>query len=207
MFTILDFPVITLFDTGASVSVLSATFADKTSLTSSLAETTDITLPSGEIIATSTCYTDVPLIIAGTTFPSTFLEFPLRGIDVILGMDWLSKFDARLQCRDQRVYLKDPKGKKVIYKGMTTQKGIKLISAMRLVNLHRKGNQIFLCSVTITKSSLPKLEEVQVVNEYVDVFPEELPGIPPERDVEFTIELMPGAGPIAKAPYRSRVGY
>jgi hypothetical protein len=46
------------------------------------------------------------------------------------------------------------------------------------------------------------LEEVPVVNEYLDVFPEELPGMPPDRDIEFVIDLVPGTSPIAKRPYR-----
>ena len=49
------------------------------------------------------------------------------------------------------------------------------------------------------------VEEVTVVNEYPDVFPEELPGMPPDRDVEFVIDLLPGTGPIAKRPYRMSV--
>jgi hypothetical protein len=49
------------------------------------------------------------------------------------------------------------------------------------------------------------LEEVPVVNEYHDAFPEELPGMPPDRDVEFIIDLLPGTGPIAKRPYRMSV--
>jgi hypothetical protein len=49
------------------------------------------------------------------------------------------------------------------------------------------------------------IEEVPVVNEYPDVFPEELPGMPPDRDVEFVIDLLPSTGPIAKRPYRMSV--
>ena len=49
------------------------------------------------------------------------------------------------------------------------------------------------------------LEDIQIVNEYPDVFPEELPGMPPERDIEFIIELLPGTAPIAKRPYRMGV--
>jgi hypothetical protein len=49
------------------------------------------------------------------------------------------------------------------------------------------------------------VKEVRVVNEYPDVFPEELPGMPPDRDVEFMIDLLPGTGPIAKRPYRMSV--
>ena len=78
---------------------------------------------------------------------------------------------------------------------------MKLISAIKLVGSLKKGHQVFLCTVT-SIHSLPKLEDVRVVSEYTDVFPEELPGIPPQRDIEFTIELLLGTGPIAKASYR-----
>ncbi|XP_074297554.1 uncharacterized protein LOC141628293 [Silene latifolia] len=79
---------------------------------------------------------------------------------------------------------------------------VKLISALKLMSMERKGYQVFLCLVASTSSSLSKLEEVPVICEFTDVFPEELPGISPERDVEFSVELVPGTGPIAKDPYR-----
>jgi hypothetical protein len=50
------------------------------------------------------------------------------------------------------------------------------------------------------------MEDLRVVCEYPDVFPDELPGMPPERDVEFIIDLLPGTAPIAKRPYRMSVG-
>jgi hypothetical protein len=56
--------------------------------------------------------------------------------------------------------------------------------------------------VVDTTVGTPALSEVPVVNEYPDVFPDDLPGLPPEREVEFRIELVPGAKPVAKAPYR-----
>ena len=55
--------------------------------------------------------------------------------------------------------------------------------------------------VVITKKEV-KVEDIHVVSEYADVFPEDLPGIPPEREVDFTIELVPGAAPVSRAPYR-----
>ena len=89
-----------LFDTGASISVVSTTFADKALLVPCTAESTPISLPSGEMVSWSTLYPDVPISFAGTVFPSTLLRFPLSEFDVILGMDWLSKYDARFLCRD-----------------------------------------------------------------------------------------------------------
>ena len=94
-----------------------------------------------------------------------------------------------------------PSGAKVTHRGVRLQPTVKIVSAMKLMSMQRKGFEVFLWSVTTTPS-LPKLEDVRVVRDFSDVFPDELPGIPPERDVEFTIELVPGTGPIAKAPYR-----
>jgi hypothetical protein len=50
------------------------------------------------------------------------------------------------------------------------------------------------------------MEDIRVVSEYPDVFPDDLPGMPPERDIEFIIDLLPGTAPIAKRPYRMSVG-
>ncbi|XP_074271181.1 uncharacterized protein LOC141595107 [Silene latifolia] len=89
-----------------------------------------------------------------------------------------------------------------IVTGVRKQTGVKLISAMKMVNALKKGHQAFLCVVTTPNSpSLPPLKDVPIVCEFPDVFSDELPGIPPERDVEFSIDLVPGTGPIAKAPY------
>ncbi|GKA31048.1 hypothetical protein Tco_0717353, partial [Tanacetum coccineum] len=60
----------------------------------------------------------------------------------------------------------------------------------------------FLASIKDTSLDGPRLESHPVVRNFPDVFPNELPGLPPEREVEFTIELIPGAQPISKAPYR-----
>ncbi|XP_074271192.1 uncharacterized protein LOC141595117 [Silene latifolia] len=201
MFTVSDIPSYILFDTGASLSFISASFAKKAALVSHSAETTPISLPSGEVVSCSTVFKDVPISIAGSILPATLISYSLAEFDSILGMDWLSRYDARFQCRDQKIFLKSPCGTKLTYKGMRMQPSIKLISAMKLIGMQRKGHEEYLCVVT-SAPSLPKLEYVPVVNEYAYVFPDELPGIPPERDVEFAIDLVPGTGPIAKAPYR-----
>ena len=76
-----------------------------------------------------------------------------------------------------------------------------MISALRASSLLKKGCQGFLASVMSNESDL-KLEDIPIVREYPDVFPEDLPGLPPEKEVEFTIDLVPGTSPMSKAPYR-----
>ena len=76
-----------------------------------------------------------------------------------------------------------------------------MISALRASSLLRKGCQGFLAYVVSEGNDL-KLEDIHIVRDYPDVFPEDLPGLPLEREVEFTIDLASGTTPISKAPYR-----
>ena len=78
--------------------------------------------------------------------------------------------------------------------------GIKLVSALRAHKLLGKGCEGFLCHAIKTESAGPSLEDIPVVREFPDVFPDEIPGLPPLREVEFCIDLTPGATPISKAP-------
>jgi hypothetical protein len=108
-----------------------------------------------------------------------------KGIDVILGMDWLGKHKVLIDCAKKYVKLTtlDGKGLEFVTKPVVTAKGI--------AN-HAKINQL----------DASQGSEVPVVNEFPDVFPEELPGMPPDRDIEFVIELKPGTTPIYKTPFR-----
>ena len=68
------------------------------------------------------------------------------------------------------------------------------------MNIHLSQHEIPIGAVFHLDAK--SLEEIPVVCEYPDVFPEELPGMPPDRDVEFVIELQPGTSPISRRPYR-----
>ncbi|GKC31284.1 hypothetical protein Tco_1038578, partial [Tanacetum coccineum] len=89
-----------------------------------------------------------------------------------------------------------------IYHGSRPGKPIKIISALKARTLISHGCKGFLASIKDTSLDGPHLESHSVVRNFSDVFPDELSGLPPEREVEFTIELIPGAQPISKAPYR-----
>ncbi|KAK1602651.1 hypothetical protein QYE76_007646 [Lolium multiflorum] len=106
-----------------------------------------------------------------------------KDIDVILGMNWLEANGALIDCVNKTVSLKSPDGSRMIYQGdKHTQIEVELqLNSMKEVKLE---------------------EDIPVVNEFQDVFPVELPGMPPDREIEFTIDLIPGTTPIAKAPYK-----
>jgi len=80
--------------------------------------------------------------------------------------------------------------------------GVKLVTMMRARKLLSKGCKGFMCHVAKTKDAGPFLEDIPMVREFPDVFPDEIPGMPPLREVEFCIKLTPGATAISMAPYR-----
>ena len=135
-----------------------------------------------------------------------FAMYHLVGIDLILGMDWLSKNHAIIDCNKKKVYLAGDiaSGKKLFFKGEQSENHPLLISYVKATKFLQKGCQGFLASVVeeIKGSKEVDPSSVRIVSEFLDVFLEELPGIPPERELEFSIDLLSGTTPISKAPYR-----
>ncbi|XP_057251674.1 uncharacterized protein LOC130591779 [Beta vulgaris subsp. vulgaris] len=86
--------------------------------------------------------------------------------------------------------------------GMDCRRPVKIISALTLKSYLRKGCPMYLCHIHDTSKERPELIDVPIVNEYQDVFPNDILNMPPKRDVEFNIDLVPGTGPISKPPYR-----
>nr|GEV38884.1 putative reverse transcriptase domain-containing protein [Tanacetum cinerariifolium] len=95
----------------------------------------------------------------------------LGSFDVVIGMDWLSKYHAKILC-DEKV-----------------------------VHIPIDGETLII-RVMEKKSNEKRLEDIPLVKEFSDVFPEDLPGLPPIRQVEFQIDIIPGTAPVARAPYR-----
>ena len=100
-------------------------------------------------------------------------------MDVVLGMDWLSKYGGNIGCASKSILLTTPEGKWIKYVSRHVLRRTQVNSFSGVVQ-----------------------EEVPVVKDYPDVFPEELPSMPPDRDIEFLIELLQGTGPISKRPCR-----
>ncbi|GKA11130.1 putative nucleotidyltransferase, ribonuclease H [Tanacetum coccineum] len=99
--------------------------------------------------------------------------------------------------------IKSPNGEVICIYGDRKSRGLNLISMMKTIKCLRKGCKAYLAYVTKARELEKKeVSNIHVVCDFPDVFPDDLPGIPPERQVEFRIDLIPGATPIAKAPYR-----
>ncbi|KAJ8769662.1 hypothetical protein K2173_005265 [Erythroxylum novogranatense] len=119
-------------------------------------------------------------------------------------MDWLSKHQAVIDCKAKTVFLKRPDQSEIVFRGGCTRALTNVVSAMQAQKLLRKGCEAYLAFVLDSQKdgAKEKLLEIPVVNEFPDVFPEELPGLPPEREVELSIEVVPDTAPISRAPYR-----
>ncbi|CAA7046091.1 unnamed protein product [Microthlaspi erraticum] len=136
-------------------------------------------------------------------FKVNLLVVPMVGYEVILGMDWLSIHMTYLDCRRGRVILEEGHGNSTIYQGIRPSNGVSLVSAMR-VRQHLIEGSAYLVAISVVEekiSSEEKIEEIPVVSGFEDVF-KSLTELPPPRSNPFTINLIPGAAPIAKTPYR-----
>jgi len=122
--------------------------------------------------------------------------------NVILGMDWLSAYSTHVDCSRKRIIFKMEGVLEFIFEGKKVNHDIPIISAVRAINLMRHECQRFLASVLDANGIDIKIETIPVINEFTDVFPKDLPGLLPDRDVEFSIDVLSGTAPISKALYR-----
>ncbi|KAI3754879.1 hypothetical protein L1987_54671 [Smallanthus sonchifolius] len=125
----------------------------------------------------------------------------LGGFDVVLGMDWLTANEAQIICKRKIIRLKAPDGSKVEVFGDRDAPMPNVISMIKAAYYLRRGCEAYLVYVIDECKEVKELGDVPVVREYPEVFPEDLPGIPPDREIEFRIDLVPDAQPVAKAPY------
>ncbi|XP_019171999.1 PREDICTED: uncharacterized protein LOC109167439 [Ipomoea nil] len=191
-----------LFDSGTSNSFVSPGLVKKLGLSGDTGVRFNVKVASGEVRMCDRLFEGVKICIKGEEFLSDLIQYDLDGMDVVLGMDWLGRFRAQILCKDQKVVLRGPSGKRVSYRGRMEEPGIKLVSMIKMKRYMDKGNEVYLCSAENLKAKGEVAQSIPVVREFLDVFPEEIPGMPPATEVEFSVDLMPGTAPISKAPYR-----
>ena len=121
---------------------------------------------------------------------------------MVLGMDWLSRHRATLDCYKKEVKLHIPGKLEVKFRGMRRELSSNMISTIAVQRMLHKGCQGYLAYVVETEKEGILVDEIPVVREFPDVFPDDITGLPPDREVEFTIDLIPGTEPISIPPYR-----
>jgi hypothetical protein len=184
MFLVNSAPTSVLFDSGASHTFISAEYVAKYSIPlCTMPSSMLVNSPRGNMRVVYRCL-GVKIKIMGREFYANPIVLQSNGIDVILRMGWLTKYDTVIHCSKRSVVLTSSEGER--FQVVAT-----LPSAAD-------------CAVNQLKRD--SIEDLRVVCECPDVFPDDLPGMPPERDIEFIIDLLPGTAPIAKRPYRMLVG-
>jgi len=180
-----------LYDSGATHSFVSKSIVLELGLPAKeLQYDLVVSTPASGLIRTSTLCARCRIEVEGRQYRVNLICLPLEGLDVILGMDWLSANHILIDCNEKRVLFPN------------SEDEVMLMSSQQVDQAIQEGSQCFLI---LTQLSVEKEDghlETAVVREFSDVFPDEVPGLPPPREIEFSIDLVPGAGPVSIAPYR-----
>jgi hypothetical protein len=127
----------------------------------------------------------------------------LGAYDLIIGMDWLAAHRTLVDCFAKRVFCVDDEGKPVEIQGVQRKVSLRFISTMKVKRCLRQGCRLYIMEA-VNERKGPSLDQYPILSKFQDVFLNELPGLPPERELDFTIELKPGAEPISKTLYRMK---
>ncbi|GJX53842.1 reverse transcriptase domain-containing protein [Tanacetum coccineum] len=201
MFLLNQHLVRVLFDSGADRSFISLSLASMLNIPSITINTLyNIEMADGNLVTTNTIIKGCTLTLLNQPFEIDLMPIKLGSFDVVIGMDWLSKYHAKILCDEKVVHI-PVDGETLIIRGDRSKTRLNLISCIK-TEKYISHCQVFMIQVMEKKADEKRLEDIPVVKEFPDVFPEDLPGIPPVRQVEFQIDLIPGAAPIARTPYR-----
>jgi len=171
-----------LFDSGALHSFVSSDFVSKQNLkVVTLDKGSYCISAAGNDISTNQVVLGATLEIGDRQFLADLVVLPGVGIDVILRMKWMSGNGVLIDTTTCVVMLRDPNTKEAF-----------LVQLPRDIHIRSMMNAV----------TSRAIKDISVVCEFPDVFPDDLPGLPPDRDVEFKIELLPGTAPISRRPYR-----
>jgi hypothetical protein len=183
MFLAISHPATVLFDSGASHSFISSSFVVKHQLPITIMKQTMlVSSPGGEMRTNHICHV-ISITIRGVDFLVNLIVLDSKGIDIILGMDWLRKYAGVILCAKRAIRLAKEDDTRVEFSAVIQAEQVSLLSKVQGTSLN----------------------EIRIAQEYPNVFPEDLPGMPPDRDIEFIIEVLPGTPPISKRPYRMSV--
>ena len=159
-------------------------------------------VPNGNTMVFERIVPGSRLVIQNKDFPADLIVLVIHDFDIVLGMDWLSRHRATLDCYKKEVRLVRLEEPGVIFMGIRREIAPSLINAMTAWKMLRKGCQGYLAFVVDRRQEGTRLEDIPTVKEFLDVFLDDLSGLPPDRAIEFVIELVPRTEPISIPPYR-----
>ncbi|GKA97962.1 retrotransposable element Tf2 [Tanacetum coccineum] len=146
--------------------------------------------------------TELEIEIDNEKFLVDLIPMPMGEINVVIGMDWICKNEAIISCQNKLIRVKTPSGGETFIYGERRKISLAICTYARAKKHLAHGCQAYLAHVVDIQKNTPKLDSIPIVQEFLDVFPEELPGGMPDRQVEFRIDLTPRSTPVSKTPYR-----
>ncbi|GKC20221.1 putative reverse transcriptase domain-containing protein, partial [Tanacetum coccineum] len=191
-----------LFDLGSDRSFVNTRFSSLLYIKPiKIEDSYEVELADGRVVSTNTILKGCTLSLVNHIFEIDLMPIELGTFDVIIGMDWLVKHDAVIFCGEKVVRI-PYENKTLIVEGDKGGSRLKISLCIKARKYVEQGCHLFLAHITKKKSKEKRLEDVPVIREFPEVFPEELPRLPPPRKVEFQIDLVSRAAPVARAPYR-----
>ncbi|XP_070667337.1 uncharacterized protein [Malus domestica] len=192
-----------LIDYGATHSVISHTFAQVTQpYLTPLRYDLEFSMPRGDRCFVDRVYPGCPVMVEDVVMSANLMPLDIMDFDVILGTDYLYYNRVKIDCYGKTITFHRSGLPEVTFVGKPSGVRHDIISAMKAKRLLSKGCQGYLAYVVLNDDAPSSVEDVRVVRYFLDVFPEDFPGLPPDRDVEFIIDLLPGTNPISLTPYR-----
>nr|GEV76150.1 hypothetical protein [Tanacetum cinerariifolium] len=191
-----------LFDSGADKSFMDIKFSHLIDIKpGKLNLSYEVELADGEVVSTNFVLRGCTLNLLDHLFDIDLMPIELGTFDVIVGMDWLVERDSFIVCGKKEVHV-PYKNKTLVVKSDSSISRLKVISYIKARKYIERGSQLFIAQVTEKEPAKKQLQDVPMIRNFLEVFPDDLLGLPPPRQVKFKIELIPGVAPVARAPYR-----
>eukprot|EP00253_Pinus_taeda_P031671 PITA_31671 len=194
-----------LIDPGATLSYVSPRVVEQCSLQSvKFKNPWLVHLATGAKRRVTAKVNNCSFTIADQPVTADLNVLPLGSYDLLIRMDWLEKHWSLVDCKTKVIYYQDQQGNRKEMQGIKQPVQVRPITANQLIKCIRKGCQVYAIQVGYadSKDKSTSVNSIPVIQEFTDVFPEEIPRLPPRRDIDFTIELVPRAAPVSRAPYR-----
>ncbi|XP_023767220.1 uncharacterized protein LOC111915809 [Lactuca sativa] len=190
-----------LFDSGATRSFVSLALNKKfRDVPGTLESPLEVEIANDRTLSVARVFRKSIQNMFDERFPIDLVLIPLKGMKMIIGINWLGPNGAVIDCERQLVRVRTPSGGELVISGERASHGPTLYSPARAKRLLQQGCSGFLAYVSDSRvETTIELSRVPIVHDFPDVFPEELPGVPLEREVEFRIDLMSGVASIVKA--------
>ncbi|XP_050897961.1 uncharacterized protein LOC127104858 [Lathyrus oleraceus] len=192
-----DHPCFVLFDCGATHSFVSIRCMKRLGLQAiPLSPPMVVTTAMDDVVETPLICENCSLSVNGRVFQIDLICLPLKKVDVVLGMYWISAHSVFIGCEEKLI---------IIPSSEATPKDVLtriLEGTVGMVNFLFENEKSVLLALTKESSDNLNVTQIPIVCEFPEVFPEDVSTLPPEREVEFSIDLVPGTAPISVSPYR-----